>query len=217
MHPRGRTPKWCSDRCRRRAWEQRRAAESGLAAVDVVVQKVAVEAPLPRSGTEAAELVEHVAQQAAAGAYSTAELRRIRRATAALMAANTALPDGPAELVTATDHVDAVLTAAARLRSGDIAPEYGNALGTAASTLLHAVDEQRQAEVRRQRERARRQERATNEAYWAERMKDPVFVECLRQAQEDIRSATFLSSLDVSLIEDDDDHFLDAHPESLWR
>lgn len=33
---RGRTPKWCSASCRQRAWEQRRAAESGLAAVKVV-------------------------------------------------------------------------------------------------------------------------------------------------------------------------------------
>jgi hypothetical protein len=33
---RGRTPKWCSATCRQRAWEQRRAADSGLAAVEVV-------------------------------------------------------------------------------------------------------------------------------------------------------------------------------------
>ena len=32
---RGRVPKWCSPTCRHRAWEQRRAAASGLAAVDV--------------------------------------------------------------------------------------------------------------------------------------------------------------------------------------
>ena len=39
----GRIPKWCSPTCRQRAWEQRRAASSGLAAVDVVVQPVEVE------------------------------------------------------------------------------------------------------------------------------------------------------------------------------
>lgn len=33
---RGRVPKWCSSSCRHRAWEQRRAADSGLAAVEVV-------------------------------------------------------------------------------------------------------------------------------------------------------------------------------------
>lgn len=43
---RGRPPKWCSATCRHRAWEQRRAAESGLAAVAIVeriVEKVVVE------------------------------------------------------------------------------------------------------------------------------------------------------------------------------
>ena len=40
---RGRTPKWCSQVCRQRAWEQRRAARSGLAAVEIVQQVVEVE------------------------------------------------------------------------------------------------------------------------------------------------------------------------------
>lgn len=40
---RGRTPKWCSQTCRQRAWEQSRAARSGLAAIDVVQQIVEVE------------------------------------------------------------------------------------------------------------------------------------------------------------------------------
>jgi hypothetical protein len=48
---RGRVPKWCSPACRHRAWEQRRAADSGLAAVDVVEQTVErpvrVEVPVP--------------------------------------------------------------------------------------------------------------------------------------------------------------------------
>lgn len=38
----GRMPKWCSPACRHRAWEQRRAAESGLAAVEVVDRPVDV-------------------------------------------------------------------------------------------------------------------------------------------------------------------------------
>jgi hypothetical protein len=37
---RGRVPKWCSAACRHRAWEQRRAADSGLAAIEVVEQVV---------------------------------------------------------------------------------------------------------------------------------------------------------------------------------
>src|SRR6476620_9629870 len=54
---RGRVPKWCSPACRHRAWEQRRAAASGLAAIEVVEQvverpvrvEVRVPAP-PRAG-----------------------------------------------------------------------------------------------------------------------------------------------------------------------
>lgn len=40
---RGRTPKWCSQTCCQRAWEQRRAARSGLVAIDVVQQVVEIE------------------------------------------------------------------------------------------------------------------------------------------------------------------------------
>lgn len=39
----GRLPKWCSPSCRQRAWQQRRAAASGLAAVDVVDRFIEVE------------------------------------------------------------------------------------------------------------------------------------------------------------------------------
>lgn len=39
---RGRIPKWCSSSCRHRAWEQRRAAAAGLAAVEVVDRVVEV-------------------------------------------------------------------------------------------------------------------------------------------------------------------------------
>lgn len=38
----GRIPKWCSAACRQRAWEQSRAAASGLSAVEVVERVVAV-------------------------------------------------------------------------------------------------------------------------------------------------------------------------------
>lgn len=38
----GRVPTWCSDACRHRAWEQRRAADSGLAAVRIVDRPVEV-------------------------------------------------------------------------------------------------------------------------------------------------------------------------------
>jgi hypothetical protein len=38
----GRIPKWCSPSCRQRAWEQSRAADSGLAAVRVVERRVEI-------------------------------------------------------------------------------------------------------------------------------------------------------------------------------
>lgn len=37
---RGRVPKWCSPACRHRAWEQARAAASGLAAVEVIERQI---------------------------------------------------------------------------------------------------------------------------------------------------------------------------------
>jgi hypothetical protein len=48
MQPRatGRIPTWCSDACRHRAWEQRRAAASEAAAVRVVERRVEVKVPV---------------------------------------------------------------------------------------------------------------------------------------------------------------------------
>src|SRR4051794_1198362 len=42
----GRLPKWCSPSCRQRAWEQSRAAASGLSAVRVVERRVQVREPI---------------------------------------------------------------------------------------------------------------------------------------------------------------------------
>jgi hypothetical protein len=42
----GRLPKWCSPSCRQRAWEQSRAAASGLAAVRVVERRVEIPTPI---------------------------------------------------------------------------------------------------------------------------------------------------------------------------
>jgi hypothetical protein len=43
----GRTPKWCSDSCRHRAWETSRAATTGAVAVRVVDRVVEVDKPVP--------------------------------------------------------------------------------------------------------------------------------------------------------------------------
>lgn len=53
---RGRAPKWCSQACRQRAWEQRRAADAGLAAVEVVQQLVEVEKPVKVKVVERVEM-----------------------------------------------------------------------------------------------------------------------------------------------------------------
>src|SRR3954470_5671033 len=42
----GRLPKWCTPSCRQRAWEQSRAAATGLAAVRVVERRVEVPTPI---------------------------------------------------------------------------------------------------------------------------------------------------------------------------
>ena len=73
---RGRLPKWCSATCRHRAWEQRRAAASGLAAVEVVdrpvevvrtvtkVKRVLVEAPRPTAPTATRDWAQQLANLA---------------------------------------------------------------------------------------------------------------------------------------------------------
>ena len=42
----GRTPKWCSDSCRHRAWETSRAAASGAAAVTIVDRTIELQVPV---------------------------------------------------------------------------------------------------------------------------------------------------------------------------
>ncbi len=44
--PVGRVPSWCSNSCRHRAWEQRRAASSGLASKEQVERLGEVEVPV---------------------------------------------------------------------------------------------------------------------------------------------------------------------------
>lgn len=68
---RGRRPKWCSPVCRHRAWEQRRAAHSGLAAITVVDRIVEVErvvtAPRPPRGREWPGVIAQLAREIDAG------------------------------------------------------------------------------------------------------------------------------------------------------
>ena len=61
-------PKWCGDTCRHRAWELKRAAASGRAAVKVVDRQIEV---LPRPGVRTpddwAELLNELASRLDSG------------------------------------------------------------------------------------------------------------------------------------------------------
>lgn len=47
VKPRGRVPRWCSETCRHRSWEQDRAAASGRSAIRIVERTVIAAAPPP--------------------------------------------------------------------------------------------------------------------------------------------------------------------------
>jgi len=56
-------PKWCSATCRHRAWEQTRAASSGLSAVEVVERRVEVPVPTTPTRREWPRLLGELATQ----------------------------------------------------------------------------------------------------------------------------------------------------------
>jgi hypothetical protein len=84
---RGRTPKWCSEACRHRAWEQTRAAESGRAAVEIVERVVTVEKTikvpdkrLPH-GQEWADMLASLTRQLDDGRLYDRDLSAVARAS----------------------------------------------------------------------------------------------------------------------------------------
>ena len=92
----GRVPKWCSDTCRHRAWEQRRAAASDRALVEVVdhvvevekqvrvVERVEVRVPVhPRRG-EWPDMLARLASEIDAGRVYTRDLDAIDEALGAV-------------------------------------------------------------------------------------------------------------------------------------
>lgn len=97
---RGRVPKWCSAACRHRAWEQRRAADSGLAAIEVVdrpvevvrtitrIKRVSVDSSQlgsPRTVEEWARLLRELASRLDRGTIYDRQLSEMRPAVAALV------------------------------------------------------------------------------------------------------------------------------------
>lgn len=100
MPARGRVPKWCSDACRHRAWEQRRAAASGLCAVEVVervvevvqtervVEQVRVEVPSgthPRGSSDYAEILYELAMRLDTGRIYERDLGSLTSAMTSLI------------------------------------------------------------------------------------------------------------------------------------
>lgn len=99
---RGRIPKWCSDSCRHRAWEQRRAAASGLCAVSVVervaevvrtqrvVEKLQVEVPAadrPRTSSDYAAILLELSLRLDTGRIYERDLASLTSAMTTLIAA----------------------------------------------------------------------------------------------------------------------------------
>lgn len=80
--PAGRLPTWCSARCRRRAWDQKLAAESGLVAVEVVRETVVKQRGRERQprGTEWVALLEQLARQLDNGRVYDRDLTAVRTA-----------------------------------------------------------------------------------------------------------------------------------------
>lgn len=77
---RGPIPKWCSATCRHRAWEQARAAASGLSAVELVEHRVEVQVPLVPTRRDWPRLLGELAGQLNDGRVYDRDLPALARA-----------------------------------------------------------------------------------------------------------------------------------------
>jgi len=77
---RGPIPKWCSTTCRHRAWEQARAAASGLSAVELVERRVEVQVPLAPTHRDWPRLLGELAGQLNDGRVYDRDLPALGRA-----------------------------------------------------------------------------------------------------------------------------------------
>jgi hypothetical protein len=77
---RGPIPKWCSATCRHRAWEQARAAASGLSAVEVVERRVEVDVPLAPTRRDWQRLLSELVQSLDDGRLYDRDLPGLARA-----------------------------------------------------------------------------------------------------------------------------------------
>jgi hypothetical protein len=84
---RGPIPKWCSATCRHRAWEQARAAASGLSAVEVVERRVEVQMPVVPTRRDWPKLLGELAGQLNDGRVYDRDLPALARALEPLLEA----------------------------------------------------------------------------------------------------------------------------------
>ena len=77
---RGPNPKWCSAACRHRAWEQARAAASGLSAVELVERRFEVQVPLVPTRRDWPRLLGELASQLNDGRVCDRDLPALARA-----------------------------------------------------------------------------------------------------------------------------------------
>ena len=83
---RGPIPKWCSSTCRHRAWEQARAAASGLSAVKLVERRVEVQVPLEPTRRDWPRLLVELAGQLNDGRVYDRDLPGLARALEPVLA-----------------------------------------------------------------------------------------------------------------------------------
>ncbi len=84
---RGPIPKWCSATCRHRAWEQARAAASGLSAVELVERRIEVQVPLVPTRRDWPGLLGQLASQLNDGRIHDRDLPALARALEPLLQA----------------------------------------------------------------------------------------------------------------------------------
>ena len=82
---RGPIPKWCSVNCRRRAWEQGRAAASGRSAVEVVERRVEVPTPMAPTRRDWGPLLVELARQLEDGRVYARDLAALGTALGAVL------------------------------------------------------------------------------------------------------------------------------------
>jgi hypothetical protein len=84
---RGPIPKWCSATCRHRAWEQTKAAASGLSAVKVIERRVEVQVPLVPTRRDWPRLLGELAGQLNDGRVYDRDLPALAKALQPLLEA----------------------------------------------------------------------------------------------------------------------------------